>query len=84
MELRLLEKNAIGCHVPSSGDCWEMVAPVAKSDKSASTCYIQESSGNARVGAEVIWFLSLAMADCSASPHLKGSSFFVRSKSAHT
>ena len=73
----------IGCHLSSLGDCCEMVAPVAKSDELASTRYVRESSGKARMGAEVMRPLSLVKADCSASPHLQGSSFFVRSKSAH-
>jgi len=55
-----------------------------KSDELASTLYMRESSGKARIGAEVMRSLSFVKDDCLASPHLQGSSFFVRSKSDRT
>src|SRR6202040_216056 len=47
------DKYAIGCHLSSSNDCCDSMAPVAKSELSASTRNGRVSSGNMRIGAEV-------------------------------
>jgi len=74
-----LERNATGCHLLSSGDCWDKTAPVAKSKLSASIRKGHELSGRARIGAVVICSLSESNADCYSAPHLHSVSFHVRS-----
>ena len=72
------ERNVMGCHLLSSGDCWDNTALVAKSELSASIQNGRKLSGKARIGAVVIRSLSELNADCSSAPHLHSVSFRVR------
>jgi len=58
----------MGCHLLSSGDCWDNTALVAKSKLSASIQKGRELSGRARIGAVVIRSLSESNADAPQLP----------------
>ena len=77
---RDLDKNVTGCHFPSSIDCWDKTAPVAKSELSASMQYGLELSGRVRIGAEIILSQRLSKAICSSKDQWNTESAFVKSK----
>src|SRR6195952_4369174 len=77
--MKLLEKNATGCHLPS-GPCWERTAPEAKSELSASSRYIRDSSGRMRTRSEVTASLRARNAAASFSVQTHTLPFVVRLK----
>ena len=63
------EQFGKGCHFPSSEDCWDRTALVAKSELLASMRDDLELSRSTRIGVEVTFPLSTSKASCSLEPH---------------